>query len=841
MECNFCGKDKLSFWTGCDICDDNYVVCLDCASQSIDICSICFHRVCSDACRYGTKHSNLCSQSSLNNRRDETFNLSFAKKQKQGLSVKSVFSFDMEEKKTTAFLDEADTRLFEQATIGTSGFFESSLTFEQDYSTEDNNPRLFENLLQNKQDSSVFSYFIEEEKESENTVKSTLLLSRAGNGLSENSFNSVLKSDLEIGIVTWNINHFQTNISKPTAEKIEKARRMREKKKASLVRMFKQHDWLDVMVLQEINASSLNEFKSAFQVNEEIVKKLAWELGEKMTNVNAKGYTGEEEEESDDEEKDDEEEEQEDTGLTVFIDGCTYPIIRGQQEYYPIIYRTDRVTYLGSTAYQGKVKYENQREFFFWSKNRKFPGVYHQRPIIIHQLEVLNCKSKNKPINIAVVHTSPKGKGLGRQGEYEQIEEFLEFVKTDKSALWIIAGDFYLDPEATVSSNNNVKTRPQETLFKTKVAGFGLNFVVSTSATNQSRLSDKASKPREKKLARRESLKAKVLIDPAFLLKNLPKYKQKALKVKMTALRKQISEDIRKDPQNVKKYFGLTQIYKADEIDSVLRKFPDKNSHVVNKRADFFLCSNEFSYHTVGLIRPSGGLLNVDLEHYALNWWRGVSDHAPIGAVLSVSANLSKRLKIQADKEMLFKSQIDDARAKLRKIQTVALKELCEYLPKLTRAAGFILITQPELKSDGIAIARYCYYLQEVLNDSRWIDIMDPPGEVIPEDIFQDCKLEINDKCLAQILKKWNDATVKDWEIWKSKLEHCVEILRKSLRSVNTLGYTILDADFSDQDSYEKLEASLINLVGGQSLHDNHNTACSSSRYYNPNKEEEEF
>lgn len=103
-------------------------------------------------------------------------------------------------------------------------------------------------------------------------------------------------------------------------------------------------------------------------------------------------------------------------------------------------------------------------------------------------------------------------------------------------------------------------------------------------------------------------------------------------------------------------------------ITSKKQEGKDVEVHFVNKRADFMVCNQHFDTKFGGIFSPAGGVLLVDPRHNALNWWGAVSDHAPVAGILSLGPEKScKRLTAhgmlhhQPDEKLVeqMKAQVD--------------------------------------------------------------------------------------------------------------------------------------------------------------------------------------
>ena len=536
--------------------------------------------------------------------------------------------------------------------------------------------------------------------------------------------NTFKPTAIDLGIATWNINHF----NRP------------EQKKACMRWLFETHTWLDVLVLQEINAGARGEITEYIdQINRDYKLGLTLVFGPQMQSLACVGEVDVEDEAGGDEEvrnTDDEDEPDEDdvdqnieeeedaptfSSLTIQgevirrqtirgkksfqieVDRKWFAVRPGQREYYGIIFRNcdlkrayglykdkeevgynypddemsktavplywsktgniplnieegkrkgdrgwkedlesgklpeDVFKYLDTFGFKPAAKVEEAEEskavktrkwFRRWKVVHDLPDdlyVYElparetgkgskkinarnkkrdireikvlwkhnllpatRRPLIVYELQP---RGASNTVSVAVVHTSPEGTQLRRLDEFQQVQGAFQFSKT-RGGFWIFAGDYYLDPESQVIDRRGAGSQPRRlSLFEKAAETEGLQISISLSATNQS-------------AARNTG-------------------------------RRNIAPDTTGQGSKV-----------------ILPGFNDGKNHLaVNKRADFFLCNPEFQFHRTGLVCPRGGLLNVDPNHNALNWWSLISDHCPVGGVFS-----------QLDTSIKFNRDIDPQR-----------------------------------------------------------------------------------------------------------------------------------------------------------------------------------
>jgi len=237
---------------------------------------------------------------------------------------------------------------------------------------------------------------------------------------------------------------------------------------------------------------------------------------------------------------------------------------------------------------------------------------------------------------VAVVHTTPAGSKLNRQGEIVQVRDLFTYMG-DSPDLWIAAGDFYLDPESPIEglrSGNEGRDR----LFQALLNQTGTKIVVSVSATNQSRLGNYG-----------EALK--------------------------------------------------------DQVELIVEESGERKTiRVLNKRADFLVCNAPFQFMFGGMFSPAGsGLLLVDPNHNALNWWSAVSDHAPVGGILSTGlAESCQRYMLHQSSRPQDDKRLAQAYEELNQIRRNAVYALSCCTQQLIKYIGFKDAALEQWKSKAI-------------------------------------------------------------------------------------------------------------------------------------------
>jgi len=330
---------------------------------------------------------------------------------------------------------------------------------------------------------------------------------------------------------------------------------------------------------------------------------------------------------------------------------------------------------------------------------------------------------QNQPVNIAIVHTTPEGSGLGRQGEYLQVLPMLEYM-SKAGGFWIVAGDYYLDPEATTNINSN-GIRPSEHLFRTKTEALGLQFAISISATNQSTLAH-----------------------------------------------------------------GTPCI-----LDRVRRIVDGEERVVVNKRADFFIHNKGFVRTEAGVISPRGGLLSVDPDHHALNWWRRTSDHAPVGAILSSSARSPKIDEMQEGR-WLEPGVMEKAQAQLGELYRIAayqaarsVKTMHDLIEMFPRKPVFKLPVTKKL----------CVLLAEV--SYTWSDWVKPYAEKMAAWKIETAGVSYREAFrFGDVCLRYTEKELAEISSRNEGLAELIEAIRQGRRALFTLDLDCIDFDLADED-----------------------------------------
>lgn len=293
---------------------------------------------------------------------------------------------------------------------------------------------------------------------------------------------------VDLGVGTWNINHMNSA----------------EEKMASISRLFAENPWLDVLVLQEINKAGKAELEKYAKTLK--TYGLSVRFGEELESLYPRYVLPKEKKKRGESSK-----------PVKKLDALTgkWEYWPGQTEWYPIVYRSGAFEVTGDWTFPKKV---HKKQPFEWAKHvseadlsvkdswkKKFtPPLVEElkedlreqyvtlnetyplnRPIVVYDLRM-----NGQTVHLGIVHTSPEGQGLGRKGEFEQVLPFFERMRKGDDEHWILAGDYYVDPEASVLVNTKKTERAWDDLFHVTLSNMGLKVAIPISATNQSHVNN---------------------------------------------------------------------------------------------------------------------------------------------------------------------------------------------------------------------------------------------------------------------------------------------------------------------------------------------------------------
>lgn len=350
-----------------------------------------------------------------------------------------------------------------------------------------------------------------------------------------------------------------------------------------IVEMFIANPWLDAIILQEVNdfacfSSLLIEYSNG---------KVALEITE---GPGLKSTSGE----------------------------------RNQKETYPIVCRKDgglrprvRVTNASVAQTGGDMKSGDEVGSGHWNKK-----VNSYRPIVVYELTIGGDEAPLKAW-IGAVHTSPaKGAvntGTGtrqfeRAGEFKQIDAPLATIlEKCQTVPVLVGGDYYLFSESkTITAKglkNSQKTALRKRFFKDR--------------------------EEEKKKYQDGNLPDNHPLEVNFFEDNQKWYDQELLRQR-NIIGSATTEDPILPGWNVtvgKKLSANGWLVLQSVGGTNFEGTPDEDK---GRIADFFLSSDHWKSQQLGLMCPSGGIIQVDTKSLTnAKYWALVSDHLPVGGCFS--------------------------------------------------------------------------------------------------------------------------------------------------------------------------------------------------------------
>lgn len=696
-------------------------------------------------------------------------------------------------------------------------------------------------------------------------------LCRGGNGITPTE-NTIARNIFDVGIVTWNLNH--------GSEKTKEENKGKSAAKGQTIqRIFTQYDWVDILALQEINGSTQIDISSANNLEyiagpfmkslsyqdltDEIEGKMELGKGGKSFLVYENG-----------EGKWATPRQGEYYGIVYRTDRMTY---RGCDVFYktklsPV--DADGSKNFGDTLYWSKeggdlsdnIPGQNGYEI-------EVTQLSSSRPVIVYKMEI--NEPRKRTVNIAVVHTTPGGSKKNRTNEFEQINGLLKYISED-GGYWIFAGDYYLDPQTNAGTMTREETdaiRQQQKKpklkrllplkFEKQLERLKLELVISVSATNQSKLTFTSNKGLLAAIKRLEEKLREIEQDNSDEEEDfMPEIQSKAQE-NTDSKRKDKEIDFGEDDEESKNDEVDIEVDSEDDEATeevyieVLKQLEDKyktfkedklsleerrmfseaiNKHlqdkvgrgfiignkagfwVVNKRADFFICSSNFTKTYAGLLQPKGKkILEVDPNHKALNWWTSISDHAPVGAVCSINEQSPKLLKVMND---VFDAEHTTQALKMRqKLTSFAFEEINEAIQVLVKYVinqesrqplGFGFMNEQLAPVDTripVIKAFCCFALLKAMEEKDY-DISDldvlvgtdnqmlfPTWKSMNQVSDKDCQ-SFGNACLNYKFTSQNPATNEN--------EQVQYYVKRLARALNTLQYTFKDYETVSEDiSYD--------------------------------------
>jgi hypothetical protein len=359
--------------------------------------------------------------------------------------------------------------------------------------------------------------------------------------------------------------------------------------------MFEDNDWLDAMILQEVNDPALLE--------------------------------------------------EEGSGFEVFkgphlVSGGENP----QNEYYPLLLRENsgaRVK-IFTVDTRGQMEQVANNQKVKWDKGN---GDY--RPIVVYEIQK---SEEGKPVWIGVVHTTPESDQSGGVAEfhrkeiYKEVEAGLEKLQTKaarKGIPLIIGGDFYLTSEAVVKSGGNAEAAREgmedmaRPLAKVRKLKSILEYLLALEIRE-----DADPRPQRPRGSTREQIRTERLRTRGMTTRG-------GTDDAATILRERIKflDEAMKDEQVLRNFLGLTAQRQFEDLGLLVAQTVSGTNpkHDPLARwfdvqiADFFLYNEDFKSAAVGILKPTGGMIPVDTEDLRYSrYWQRFSDHFPVGGIFSL-------------------------------------------------------------------------------------------------------------------------------------------------------------------------------------------------------------
>jgi hypothetical protein len=348
----------------------------------------------------------------------------------------------------------------------------------------------------------------------------------------------------------------------------------------SVVEMFRDNEWLDVLILQEINLGLDNFIQEVGSYAKKSGVGLGCHASQQLKSDSS-------------------------------ADGS-------QSEYYLIVYAQRKgkpiqvkQSMLATTA--GKIVAETEKPFL-WNKTAETPTY---RPVVLYEVTVADS-----PVLIGAVHTTPFGDEhkMERCDVFAELEQALKEIKKtygDKMPL-IIGGDYYLTGEARTFPSYNLEPHQKEAIVKA--------WAEELAATNQARRQQKLKAKSENQLQKEINTKITKL---------------KEGKIADAWFTTQLNRNRNVTGKLVDKWH-VTVAQRLEYADwQVIQtvsgtNWDNEEEGWFNLRiADFFLTTGWKSFAR-GLVTPLGGIVELDTSNLQnARYWRLFSDHFPVGGCFS--------------------------------------------------------------------------------------------------------------------------------------------------------------------------------------------------------------
>lgn len=360
--------------------------------------------------------------------------------------------------------------------------------------------------------------------------------------------------------------------------------------------MFEDNDWLDAMILQEVNDPTLLE--------------------------------------------------EEGSGFEVFKG----PHLRSggenpQNEYYPLLLRegSEAEVKVYTVDTEGGMEETGHGTPLRWNKK---VGDY--RPIVVYEIRK---GEEGKPVWIGVVHTTPESDQSGGVAEFHRKEIYKEIKlglgklrrRAERRGIpLIIGGDFYLTSEAVVEDVQRAK-EPERAVGERLEMARSLSRVKKLKSILEYLLAREireAADPRpQRPRATRREIQAERLRTQGMMARDSTNDAVKILQERIKFL-----DEAMKDEQVLRNLLGLTAQRQFEDLGLLVAQTVSGTNpkHDPLERwfdvqiADFFLYNKDFRSAAVGILKPAGGMVPVDAEDLRYSrYWQRFSDHFPVGGIFS--------------------------------------------------------------------------------------------------------------------------------------------------------------------------------------------------------------
>lgn len=293
---------------------------------------------------------------------------------------------------------------------------------------------------------------------------------------------------------------------------------------------------------------------------------------------------------------------------------------RHQEEFYPIVFRSDRIKVVGVRAINNVGEQARQPRTIFWDKRgTKYNDEFDTfRPIVLHQVVLLQCGDAEAWLGC--LHTTPSGSEFNRPKIWRQLSKPLELLAAaDRRPPIVIGGDYYLASEAVVDSRGEV-LRKERKVFE-RLALFDKEW--------------------EKDDPDIESVMEEIHAeDPDYDLSRVEpeQTRWEAQQIKAAG---ELSKTDLNTVRNVKKVTAEAELGKAgwqlwQTLSGTNWKAKSVQTWLAAQIADYVIGTDDWKCAWTGLLRPTGNLTPLDVRDLAYSrYWRLASDHFPVGCCLS--------------------------------------------------------------------------------------------------------------------------------------------------------------------------------------------------------------